>query len=178
MIELRPFEKDDCERLMTWVDNSPEFLLQWAGLLFTWPLTMEQLEEYWESAQREDTDRLIFKAVNERGDVVGHIELNGISRVHRCARVSRVLVAPAWRGMGIGYKMIRALLRVAFEELKLHRLDLVVFEFNKPAIACYEKAGFVKEGVLRECRRLGDRYLNQVMMSMLEHEYWATVGTS
>jgi hypothetical protein len=41
---------------------------------------------------------------------------------------------------------MRALVRLAFDDLSLHRLSLSVFDFNGAAISCYERVGFVKEG--------------------------------
>jgi RimJ/RimL family protein N-acetyltransferase len=74
--------------------------------------------------------------------------------------------------------MVRRALEVGFGELGLHRIDLVVFDFNTAAIACYEKAGFVVEGRLREARRLGDEYWTLVQMSILEEEWRARAGAS
>jgi RimJ/RimL family protein N-acetyltransferase len=69
--------------------------------------------------------------------------------------------------------MVRRALEVAFDQLRLHRVDLVVFDFNAGAIACYERVGFVTEGRLREARRLGAEYWTLVQMSMLEQEWRA-----
>ena len=44
------------------------------------------------------------------------------------------------RGKGIGQLMMEEILKVAFDELRLHRVSLGVFDFNVSAIACYEKA--------------------------------------
>ncbi len=49
--------------------------------------------------------------------------------------------------------MMKAVLHVAFEELKLHRVTLGVYDFNTSAISCYEKIGFIKEGLLRESKK-------------------------
>lgn len=54
--------------------------------------------------------------------------------------------------------MMKAILTIAFEELKLHKVTLGVFDFNTSAIRCYENAGFVKEGFLRDARKNGDEY--------------------
>lgn len=35
-------------------------------------------------------------------------------------------------------------------EMKLHRVDLEVLEYNNRAIHCYEKCGFKIDGILRE----------------------------
>lgn len=67
--------------------------------------------------------------------------------------------------------MMKAILKVAFEELNLHRVSLGVFDFNVSAIACYEKAGFTKEGLLRDSRKNGDEYWNLWEMSILENEW-------
>ncbi len=112
-----------------------------------------------------------FSRLVADGEVVGHIELDAIDRRNRSARISRVLIADVWRGRGSGSSMVRALLEFGFGELGLHRIDLVVFDFNLTAIACYEKAGFVREGQIRDARRMGDDYWSLYQMSMLENEW-------
>ena len=171
-IELKPFERGDFERLIGWI-HSPEFLLQWAGPIFQYPLGAGQLEEYIRGSEGIDPIRLIFKVQTlENHTVVGHIELNGIDRRNQSATVCRVLVGePSLRGKGIGSQMTRSLLEIGFGELGLHRIDLVVFDFNRAAIRCYEAAGFVKEGHLRESRRMNNEYWNLCQMSILEREW-------
>ena len=86
--------------------------------------------------------------IHDKG-VVGHIELNDIDMRNNSATVCRVLVGePSLRGKGIGIQMLRRLLQIGFDGLGLHRIDLVVFDFNRAAIKCYEGVGFVKEGRL------------------------------
>ena len=168
-IALQAFGRDDFERLVNW-SSTPEFLLQWAGPIFQFPLDTPQLERYLAPAAEIPPVRQIFKAVVE-GEVVGHIELDAIDRRNRSARMSRVLIAHGLRGRGAGRVMVQALLELGFGELGLHRIDLVVFDFNLPAIACYEKAGFVREGRIREARRMGDGYWSLYLMSMLQDEW-------
>ena len=69
--------------------------------------------------------------------------------------------------------MVGTALRVAFDELGLHQVELFVFDFNAAAVGCYERAGFRHEGTLREARRCGDAYWNVRVMSILEHEWSA-----
>jgi len=45
MIKLEQFDETDFDRLISWVD-SEEFMLQFAGPIFTFPLTIDQLESY------------------------------------------------------------------------------------------------------------------------------------
>jgi hypothetical protein len=51
---------------------------------------------------------------------------------------------------GYGTEVTRLLTRYAFETLNLNRVWLRVYEFNRYAIRAYEKAGYRREGVLRQ----------------------------
>ncbi|PEC15621.1 GNAT family N-acetyltransferase [Bacillus thuringiensis] len=167
VIKLKTFKKSDFKQLMNWI-NSEEFLIQWSGNAFTFPLDEQQLEKYIESATT-----LAFKVVDEEtSDVIGHISLGQIDNINKSARIGKVLVGNTkMRGRSIGKNMMKAVLHIAFDELKLHRVTLGVYDFNISAISCYEKIGFVKEGLLRESKRVGETYWNLWEMSMLEYEW-------
>ncbi len=176
MVALETFGREDFDRLIGWVASAEELML-WAGPMLHWPLDRAQLERYLAAAEGPAAARRIWRAV-DAGETVGHAELNAIERTHRTATLSRVMVRPGLRGRGIGTAMVRAALAVAFDELRLHRVDLFVFDFNAGAIACYERLGFRHEGRLRDYRRLGDRYLSTLLMSMLEDEWRAGPGAA
>ncbi|MED2647107.1 GNAT family protein, partial [Bacillus thuringiensis] len=154
VIKLKTFKKSDFKQLINWI-NSEEFLIQWSGNAFTFPLDEQQLEKYIESA-----NTLAFKVVDEEtSDVIGHISLGQIDNINKSARIGKVLVGNTkMRGRSIGKHMMKAVLHIAFDELKLHRVTLGVYDFNISAISCYEKIGFVKEGLLRESKRVGETY--------------------
>ncbi|PEC19087.1 GNAT family N-acetyltransferase [Bacillus cereus] len=167
MIKLKQFTRNDFKQLINWI-HSEEFLIQWSGNAFTYPLDEEQLEKYIESA-----NTLAFKVIDEETlNVIGHISLGQIDNRNMSARIGKVLVGDMkMRGRSIGKQMMKAVLYIAFEELKLHRVTLGVYDFNTSAISCYEKIGFVKEGLLRESKKVGDTYWNLWEMSMLEYEW-------
>ncbi|MGA5673251.1 GNAT family N-acetyltransferase [Bacillus bombysepticus] len=167
VIKLESFKKSDFKQLINWI-NSEEFLIQWSGNAFTFPLDEQQLEKYIESA-----NTLAFKVVDEEtSDVIGHISLGQIDNINKSARIGKVLVGNTkMRGRSIGKHMMKAVLHIAFDELKLHRVTLGVYDFNTSAISCYEKIGFVKEGLLRESKRVGETYWNLWEMGMLEYEW-------
>ncbi|MGQ7062265.1 GNAT family N-acetyltransferase, partial [Bacillus cereus group sp. BceL175] len=138
VIKLESFKKSDFKQLINWI-NSEEFLIQWSGNAFTFPLDEQQLEKYIESA-----NTLAFKVVDEEtSDVIGHISLGQIDNINKSARIGKVLVGNTkMRGRSIGKHMMKAVLHIAFDELKLHRVTLGVYDFNTSAISCYEKIGF------------------------------------
>ncbi len=173
MIRLDYFTPSDFQQLIDWLDNE-QLLKEWSGSLFSFPLTEQSLSWYLEGANDpSNPDAFIYKAVDtETGEAVGHISLGSFSETHKAARITRVLVGnTAVRGRGYCQGMIKAILRIGFEELGLHRISLGVYDFNEPAIRCYEKAGMKKEGVLRDVVRYQDGYWSLVEMAMLEDEW-------
>lgn len=87
------------------------------------------------------------------------------------ARYAIGIFDPGCWGQGIGTEVTNLVLSYAFEELKLHRVDLKVLEYNRRAIRCYEKCGFIIEGIEREGALIEGKYETDVIMSILEHEY-------
>ena len=174
MIKLESFKKEDFNQLLEWVDNE-HLLTNWSGSLFSYPLTLDSLEWYIEDTNDlSSSDAFVYKAVEtESGKIVGHVSLGSISRKNRSARISRVLVGnTAERGKGVCQGMITAILKFGFEDLELHRISLGVYDFNTAAIKCYEKCGFVSEGVQRDVLRYkNNEYWSLLEMSVLEDEW-------
>jgi hypothetical protein len=74
MIALKSFGPNDFEKLMSWIDNE-EMLVQFAGGIFSFPLTVEQLDTY-----VSDSSRHCYKVVElPDHQVVGHAELNFVT---------------------------------------------------------------------------------------------------
>ncbi|WP_079528755.1 GNAT family N-acetyltransferase [Halobacillus hunanensis] len=172
MIELRYFSEKDFPQLINWI-TSPEFLLQWGGPMFHYPLNHEQLKDYMTDSNSDHASQFIFSAVDTQTDAtIGHIALRNIDRTNRSARIGKVIVGDEVRGKGFGEMMIKETLKVAFNQLKLHKVSLGVFDFNHSAIRCYEKAGFKKDGLLRDHRKINDEYWSLYEMSLLESEWY------
>ncbi|MFZ0217283.1 MAG: GNAT family protein [Candidatus Dormiibacterota bacterium] len=107
------------------------------------------------------------------GHCVGNAGLSRWDEPHRYATYSIAIFAADARGRGIGTAVTRTILRYVFDVAHLHRVDLRVLEFNERAIHCYERCGFVREGVERETALVDGRYRNDLRMRILEQEYRA-----
>jgi RimJ/RimL family protein N-acetyltransferase len=70
--------------------------------------------------------------------------------------------------------MVKAVLQIGFEDLQLHRISLGVYNTNKAATACYEKAGLKIEGIHRDILFYNSVYWSNIEMAILEDE-WRTL---
>lgn len=167
MIRLEKFTNKDFTRFIRWIDNE-KFMYQFAGPVFTFPITENQLIDY-----ISDNNRKIYRVINsESGSIIGHGEINRIDKKNNNARLCRILITDkSDRNKGIGTMIINELLKVGFVELNLHRIDLGVFDFNKSAIMCYEKCGFKIEGLLRDSFVIDNEFYSVYNMSILKHEW-------
>ncbi|MCW3093597.1 MAG: hypothetical protein JWP81_4666 [Ferruginibacter sp.] len=172
MIRLEHFQEGDFAELIEWIHDE-DILMNWSGNLFRYPLSNESLAWYTEDTNVvNESEAFVYKAINSTGKTVGHISLGGISWKNRSARITRVLIGDATqRGKGCCQGMIKEVLKIAFDELNLHRVSLGVYHSNTPATKCYEKAGFVTEGVHRDILWYKDAWWSMLEMSVLESEW-------
>lgn len=173
MIRLEYFDHNDFDQLIKWI-SSEELLINWAGSLFNFPLTRTSMEWYLsDTNDPEKSDALVYKVIEEEtGETVGHISLGGISRKNRSARISRVLIGnEKSKGKGYCKQMIKAILKIGFEDLKLHRISLGVYDFNLSALKCYQSSGFVIEGTMRDVLLYKEKWWSLIEMGILENEW-------
>lgn len=71
-------------------------------------------------------------------------------------------------GKGFGTDAVSLLCRFAFDEMNLHKLKATVFSFNKAAIRCYEKCGFVQEGILKDEVFREGKYHDACVMALIK----------
>jgi RimJ/RimL family protein N-acetyltransferase len=77
-----------------------------------------------------------------------------------------LIVASTHRRRGIGTALLDAAREWA-REAGIKKLELHVFPWNEPAIALYERFGFVKEGYRHAHYRRGDEYVDAILMAFL-----------
>ena len=75
-----------------------------------------------------------------------------------------LMVAAGQRRRGIGLALLEVAARWA-AEVGIRKLELHVFPHNVPAIALYERFGFVREGFRRAHYRRGSEYVDAILMA-------------
>lgn len=104
------------------------------------------------------------------GELVGHLMLYGTDPKDRCGTVS-IMIGPPFQRQGFGHDALDILVRYAFTELGLHRLELQVNAFNPGGLALYRGLGFVEEGHRRSAIYRNGAWHDHILMGLLADEW-------
>lgn len=161
----QPIEKDLVDFLS--VEVNEELVRMYGGdTRNISPKTIERAKQFIDAIK---SNKLEW-CVEYGGRLVGQARLT-VNETDNRARYAVGLFDPSVWGLGLGTEITQLVLQYAFEALKLHRVDLRVLQYNKRAIKCYEKCGFIQEGVEREGALIEGKYETDVFMSILDREY-------
>jgi RimJ/RimL family protein N-acetyltransferase len=166
-IELRHHARAHYGLYARWYGD-PEIwhLTSWAPA----PLGRSAVEKLFEERELSPTDDSFAIHVRDDDEPVGVISLMNVSEANESAELSIILGHPDDRHRGYGSEAIALLLRYAFEDRGLNRIGLSAFDFNREAIAAYEKLGFVVEGRFRQAIKRGSGFHDAILMSILKTE--------
>ncbi|MFE4663997.1 GNAT family N-acetyltransferase [Streptomyces sp. NPDC056716] len=166
---LRPFTEADA-RTVWEILQDPE-VLRFTSEPSSDDLTFEHVRS-WYATRADQPDRLDL-AVTDRasGELVGEVVLNEWDPHNRSCNF-RTLIGPQGRNRGLGTEAIRLIVGHGFEHLGLHRVSLEVYAHNARARRAYEKVGFRQEGIRREVSLREGKWVDQILMAILEGE-WA-----
>ena len=154
-VAVRPSTPDDLAFVLAAErapDNAP-FVLQWPRERHVAAMT-DPSYAHW--------------IVEQAGRPAGYLILMDLFGPHDSVQFRRLVVLD--KGRGIGRAAVRLVKNAAFERFGAHRLWLDVMEHNQRAQALYASEGFVVEGTLRECLRVGERFVSLRIMSILNRE--------
>lgn len=132
--------------------------------------TREEVLSFFLSSLR-DPNRYFFLILSPEGRIIGETVINEIDWELRSANFRIGIFQSAQRGRGIGTWATEITRDFAFQTLKLHRLELDVFSFNQRAEKAYLRAGFQREGVLRDAVLDGNQYADDILMAILEEDW-------
>lgn len=169
-VRLRGVRDDDLPVLATWEMDAGRLatLSSWVA-----PPSQAGAKERiagWTANQRDDLGFAI-ETVEDPPVLVGSLGLWGARPKDRCATLG-IALGREHIGHGYGTDAVRIIVGYGFREMGLHRIQLSVAPFNLAGIRAYQKAGFVEEGRHRESVLHDGRWYDEVLMSILDHE-WA-----
>ncbi len=166
-VVLRAVEKEDCE-LIREMFNDPEL----EDVVVGWALPLSKYaQEKWFENHYNDNHNLRFIIETEEDGAVGVATLTEINWKDKRATHGIKLANKERRSKGIGTDAVMAIMRYAFDELGLNRLDGGWFEDNIPSINLYTKCGWKPEGRRREFIYKHGTYRDLIPAGILASDY-------
>lgn len=169
-IRLRAPERSDLPLFVGWL-NLPEVR---QGLAQYRPFSLVEEERWFENMLERPADEhpmVIEISETDSWRPIGNCGYMNIDWRNRLAEVGIFIGETAYWNQGYGSEAMGLLLRHAFDTLNLNRIFLRVFENNLRAIRCYEKAGFIHEGRLRQAEYRDGQFVDVLLMSVLRQEW-------
>ncbi len=174
LVRLGPVEREYLPKYVEWLNDWQ--VRRFLAATLPHPYTPQD-EEEWFNRQRNDTSSRHFAILTRaEGRVIGNCGLHQIDWTNQNAIFGIFIGDKDYWDKGFGTDATRTLLRYAFEEANLHRIELEVFAFNLRAIRVYEKCGFKLEGVRKQALYREGQWHNEHVMAILRDEWQALNG--
>ena len=167
-VYLRALEPDDIEHVHRWYEHADT-----ARLMGEMPRSLAHRRSDAEAdvgkAGRDWFSFVICLLTDDRP--IGRADVFEIDRINGSAGFGIAIGEHDQRGAGLGTDAVNALADFCFGQLRLERLWLVTDSVNARAQRVYEKAGFVREGVLRRAFYQDGVFQDDIRMAMLRSEW-------
>ncbi|WP_159888597.1 GNAT family N-acetyltransferase [Paenibacillus puerhi] len=147
-IELKYLQESDFVTIVRWINcYDKDFMVQWAGLTYTFPLSVDQMQShYHKGINTSASDVFIYKITETTSnETIGSLQFCRFDSINNEAVFGRFIIGDSnIRGSGIGTIALRKAVEIGFTQFDLKKIRLNVYDINRAAIRCYERVGFRK----------------------------------
>ena len=162
---LRPITGDDQDEFLELVRASVELHRPWMSL----PATPEEFQSYLGRFDDHMSAEGLLVCRRDTGAMAGHVAINSIIRGRfQSGSLAYAAFAPA-AGQGYMSEGLGLVLRHAFEQLRLHRLEAQIQPGNHASLKLVRRHGFRYEGCSPELLFIDGAWR--------DHERWAITNT-
>jgi ribosomal-protein-serine acetyltransferase len=148
--------RDYLSRTLPWADEST---------------TLDEAREFIDLRRRVfENRRALPTVIVYRGDIAGGLGLDVVDPDTRTGELGYWL-AEDRQGLGLMTRSARALLHVAFDPWRMHRIEIHTTPANTRSCGVAERLGFVLEGTKREAALLDGEYVDLRLYSLLAEEF-------
>lgn len=167
MYRLRELERKDISTINKWRNN--EDIISNLGAPFRY--INQDIDNKWFDSYLTNRNNCVrCSIVDEEDLILGLVSLTNIDYTNLSC-VFHIMIGENNQNKGAGTFAVREMLKHAFFNMNMHRVELTVLETNDRAVHLYEKCGFTKEGTKRRSTYKNGEYVNMYLYSILREEY-------
>ncbi|GIF66833.1 N-acetyltransferase [Asanoa ishikariensis] len=170
---LRPLTADDTDALLAY-RSRPDVCRYVPFAPMDREVIADRLASQWALTSLTDEGQVLALGAElaETGQLVGDVVLFFHSRTHRSGEIGYV-INPDFEGNGYATEAARALLRLAFEDLGLHRVVGRIDERNEPSAKVLRRLGLRQEARLVHSEWFKGEWSTELDFAMLADEWRA-----
>lgn len=170
---IRTFQEKDAQSLTGLVSRNKYFWSTYEPLQRPEYYTVDaQYKKIQESLYLMDSKREFTFGIYELGtnNLIGHIALYAVKRLPYSSAFVGYAMDEIYIGKGIVTEAVKMVVRFAFDQIGLHRVEAYVSTQNNASIRVLEKSGFYCEGLLRKLLYINGQWVDHYMYACLEDE--------
>jgi RimJ/RimL family protein N-acetyltransferase len=169
LVQLGPHRREYLPTFVDWMNDWEvrRFLNPAAAL----PMSLDEETKWYEENHPAEGSYLFAILTLADNRLIGSCGLHKVDLKNRSGVFGIIIGEHEYWSKGYGTDATRTLLDFAFGELGLHRVELEVNDFNPRAVRAYEKAGFRRDGVLRDSLYREGKFHDVFVMSILREEW-------
>jgi ribosomal-protein-alanine N-acetyltransferase len=131
---------------------------------------IDSCRRYIAECNSDDSSRLFGVFLRSDGSHIGNVRIGHINWLYKTAEISLVVLEQSCSGQGLGFEMVHAATNYAFRVLKLEKIEAGCMAANKASLRVFEKAGYKKEGLIRESIVLNGERVDYFLLGVLNSE--------
>lgn len=167
-VYLRPINHKDMESVYRSCQDEEFLYMTGTRTSFT----LDQIIKSYEQFSKDPTRYDFAICLLDNHEIIGDLSILDMDTDNKKAGFRISLHGRSALNKGYGTEATRLAQTFSFEELNLNRLELEVYSHNIRGIKAYEKAGFKKEGTLRQSLFMNDTYSDEILMGILQEDYY------
>jgi RimJ/RimL family protein N-acetyltransferase len=176
IVTLRAPELSDVPLLHQW-SNDPEIWNMLGGWHF--PFSSRSTEDWVRGRKDNNLTDHVFCIETPNEGTIGTANLVNIDWKNKNAFHGMMIGKKALRGKGYALDALFAVMRYAFLELGLHRIDGDMVSYNTRSIDFYvKKGGWKHEGVRRNWFYRNGQFYDKVIVGVTREDYFDLVQTT
>ncbi|MFA5514048.1 MAG: GNAT family protein [Sphaerochaetaceae bacterium] len=169
MITLKALSRTDIFPFYNWINDDD--VIKYSLSLFRRINTEKEIEKWYSELIRDKKDITLGIFLDSTNELIRYGGICDISETNKSGEYYIFIGEKRFWGKGIGTKVTEQILKIGFNDYKLNRIMLTVFEPNIGGLKAYKKSGFKIEGRLRETSFRDNEFHDKLIMSILKSEW-------